>query len=74
MTTLTCHGCKHCLYSAPFGQANATSPEQLAPHSCCDAMPFGKRTIPMQVDKYGHWLSSTVPAECPQFRQPRLAG
>jgi hypothetical protein len=83
MADLTCHGCKHCLYSAPGGQAGdyPGRPEILSrPHSRCSAldvyvpMILGPRSPSCDGSPgpYGKWLSSAVPRECPEHRQPSL--
>jgi hypothetical protein len=54
----TCHGCKHCWYSAPFGQP----PLKPEPHSRCVALAID---VPMIVDRHGGWLSSVLPPDCP---------
>lgn len=63
---LTCHGCKHCHYSAPGGQAwNRT------PHSRCSEL---RVDVPMILGEHGKWLGSKVPAPCPVHKQPSLSG
>lgn len=61
---LTCHGCKHCWYSAPYGQAWNRSP-----HSRCLAL---DADVPMIMGEHDKWLGSDVPAECPTHAQQRL--
>jgi hypothetical protein len=62
--TLTCHGCKSCLYSAPGGQA-----WNRQPHSRCIAL---KVDVPMILGERDKWLGSEVPRDCPEHRQPGL--
>lgn len=62
---LTCHGCKHCWYSAPGGQP----PLKPYPHSRCTAL---AADVPMILGEQDKWLGSEVPAGCPEHRQPEL--
>ena len=64
MKLLTCHGCRHCLYSAPGGQAWNRNP-----HSRCKAL---ARDIPMVLGPQEKWLASEVPRDCPEHKQPSL--
>lgn len=61
---VTCHGCKHCHYTAPRGQAGdyPGRPAILSqPHSRCLEL---ADYIPMIVDVRGKWLGSDVPPAC----------
>lgn len=62
---LTCHGCKHCWYSAPGGQL----PLKPYPHSRCIALHVD---VPMVLGEREKWLASDVPKECPEHAQPAL--
>lgn len=62
---LTCHGCKHCWYSAPGGQL----PRKPYPHSRCLAL---NADIPMVLGPGQKWLGSEVPTACPVHAQPSL--
>lgn len=57
---LTCHGCKHCWYSAPGGQL----PHKPEPHSRCIGV---KADIPMTLGEHQKWRGSVLPANCPEF-------
>ncbi|MGE3342270.1 MAG: hypothetical protein AB7L71_02450 [Vicinamibacterales bacterium] len=61
---LTCHGCKHVHYTAPWGQA-----WDRTPHSRCSEL---RRNIPMVMGPHDKWLGSQIPADCPTHRQPSL--
>ncbi len=70
----TCHGCKHCHYTAMWGLKGdyPGRPEILAqPHSRCTELGIYVKMIMGPGDK---WLASDVPRECPEFRQPSLPG
>lgn len=72
--TLTCHGCKHCHYSAPGGQQWAAGNPNLPaillqPHSRCSVL---RVYVPMILGEGGKWLGSEVPQGCPEHRQPEL--
>jgi hypothetical protein len=73
MGDATCHGCKHCLYSAPGGQQWATYPGApeilMQPHSRCTAL---RIYVPMVLGQHGKWLGNEVPAGCPEYAQPGL--
>lgn len=67
---LTCHGCKHCWYSAPGGQSGdyPGRPAILSqPHSRCIAL---QEYVPMVLGAYGKWLGSDVPMACPVHKRP----
>lgn len=69
---LTCHGCKHCCYSAPYGQSGdyPGRPAILSqPHSRCTAL---QEYIPMVLGEHAKWLGSEVPVACPTHKQPSL--
>ncbi len=75
MTTPTCHGCKHCYYSARYGQSGVDYPGRPAilsqPHSRCTELAV---YVPMVMGEHDKWLGSRVPPECPVHRQPSLLG
>jgi hypothetical protein len=54
----TCHGCKHCWYSAPGGQL----PLKPYPHSRCTALAVD---VPMVLGPHEKWLGSEIPDNCP---------
>lgn len=65
----TCHGCKHCWYTAPKGLTGdyAGRPEILSqPHSRCINL---DTYVPMILGEHGKWIGSAVPEKCPQFPQ-----
>lgn len=66
MANQTCHGCKHCHYSAPDGQH-----WNRAPHSRCTAL---SADVPMVLGPAPEkkWIGSEVPRGCPQYQQPAL--
>jgi hypothetical protein len=69
---LTCHGCKHCLYAARYGQAGEWPgrPAILSqPHSRCSAL---NSYVPMVMGEQDKWLGSVVPEGCPEHLQPGL--
>jgi hypothetical protein len=76
MADQTCHGCKHCHYSAPDGQQWAkgcSNPPAilLQPHSRCTALGV---YVPMVLGPAPEkkWIGSEVPRGCPQYQQPAL--
>jgi len=56
-----CHGCRQCLYTAPFGQQ--WNPQ---PHLRCAAL---RVDVPMIVGSHGVWLDSVVPDDCPEKKR-----
>lgn len=54
--TQTCHGCKHCLYTAPNGQAWNTQP-----HSRCKDLSVD---VPMIFGEHRKWVGSEIPMQC----------
>lgn len=70
---MTCHGCKHCWYSAPGGIQGADYPGRpkilSQPHSRCTAL---RAYVPMVLGEHGKWIGSAVPRECPEYAQPSL--
>lgn len=60
--TPSCHGCKHVVYSARYGQAHDRTP-----HSRCGEL---ARNIPMVLGEHDSWKASEVPKDCPvHFKQ-----
>lgn len=69
---LTCHGCKHCHYSARYGLKGdyPGRPAIVAlPHSRCTAL---DAYVPMVMGEGDKWLGSEVPPGCPEHQQPGL--
>jgi PRTRC genetic system protein E len=59
-----CDGCKHNLYTAPYGQL----PRTTHPHSRCKLLAVD---VPMITDGKDKWLSSLIPPGCPVHEASR---